>query len=83
MNESGIMNRKKLEKAIYKAKMKLLEECHQDEELMEVFDTLQVVAIYFIDESSHRSNKSETSYHKDIPRILEIIMRGTSFDLGE
>lgn len=83
-DDNGIMNKKKkLEKSICKMKMELLDEDCKDEELMEIIEVLQLVAIYCIDESSHNSTKSEMSYYKDVSRILEIIMRNTSFKLKE
>ncbi|KAG1171230.1 hypothetical protein G6F36_011790 [Rhizopus arrhizus] len=83
-DDNGIMNKKKkLEKSICKMKMELLDEDCKDEELMEIIEVLQLVAIYCIDESSHNSTKSEMSYYKDVSRILEIIMRNTSFKLKD
>lgn len=82
-DDDGVMNKKKLEKAICEVKPRLLVEDCKDAELMEVIDVMQVVTIDCIEETSYDSAKSEVSYYKDVSRILDIIMRNTTFKMKE
>lgn len=82
-DEDGIINKKKLEVAICEMKLKLLKDNCQDMELMEVIDIMEVITIYSVEDSAHDFAKSEISYYKDVSRILDIIMRNTTFKMKE